>query len=454
MVNYPSFQGYLKIILRIPDFYLTTPENPGLFLPRKRDMDKIVVEGGVPLKGNVTVSGSKNAVLPALAATLLTSGKNDINNIPNVRDVHTMIALLIELGASADSFYEGRLILDTSQVNNSEAPYELVSTMRASCMVMGPLLARLGRTKVSLPGGCAIGARPVDLHLKGFAALGANIELKKGYICASAKKLKGARIYFDTVTVTGTMNVMMAAVLAEGKTILENAAREPEVVFLAEILNMAGATIQGAGEHNIVINGTSSLRPIECAIFPDRIEAGTYMIASAITKGELEVKCCIPKHLEILSAKLKEAGAEVEEQENSVFVRGRHPIRPVDIKTQVYPGFATDFQAQFTALMTLAEGSSAVNETVFENRFMHAAELKRMGADIAIQGHIAIVRGVENLSGAPVMATDLRASASLILAGLAAKGITRVSRVYHIDRGYEKMESKLSLIGARVKRIN
>tara|TARA_B100000686_G_C16805020_1_gene989292 strand:- start:6443 stop:7696 length:1254 start_codon:yes stop_codon:yes gene_type:complete len=416
-------------------------------------MDKILVEGGVPLNGHVKISGSKNAVLPALAATLLTSGKNDIRNIPNVRDVHTMIALLKELGASADSFHEGRLILDTSRVNNSEAPYELVSTMRASCMVMGPLLARLGRAKVSLPGGCAIGARPVDLHLKGFAALGANIQLQEGYICASAKKLKGARIYFDTVTVTGTMNLMMAAVLAEGETILENSAREPEVIFLAEILNLAGAKIKGAGEHNIVIDGTSSLRPLECAIFPDRIEAGTYMIASAMTKGEVEVSCCIPKHFEALSLKLREAGAEIEERENSVFVRGSYPIQPVDIKTQVYPGFATDFQAQFIALMTLAAGSSTINETVFENRFMHAAELKRMGADIAIQGHSAIVRGVASLSGAPVMATDLRASASLILAGLAAKGITQISRVYHIDRGYEKMESKLSRIGARIKRV-
>ena len=416
-------------------------------------MDKIVVEGGFALKGRVEISGSKNAVLPALAATLLTSGRNDIRNIPGVRDVKTMVSLLKELGGSVDSFEKDRLILDTSRVDNSEAPYALVSTMRASCMVMGPLLARLGRAKVSLPGGCAIGARPIDLHLKGFAALGANIDLKEGYVCASAKKLKGARVYFDTVTVTGTMNLMMAAVLAEGETILENSAKEPEVVFLADILNRAGAKIKGAGEHNIVIQGVSSLKPLDCVIFPDRIEAGTYMIASAITEGEVEVVDCVPEHLEALSLKLRDVGAQVEDRETSVYVKGRRHIDPVDINTKAYPGFATDFQAQFMALVTLARGSSTFNETVFENRFMHAAELKRMGADITIESHIAIVRGVESLSGAPVMATDLRASASLILAGLAAKGITNISRVYHIDRGYERMEEKLSGIGAKVKRV-
>ncbi|MBL10208.1 MAG: UDP-N-acetylglucosamine 1-carboxyvinyltransferase [Acidiferrobacteraceae bacterium] len=298
-----------------------------------------------------------------------------------------------------------------------------------------------------------MGARPIDLHLKGFSALGADIELKEGYVCATAKKLKGSRIYFDNVTVTGTMNVMMAAVLAEGETVLENSAMEPEVVFLADILNRAGAKIEGAGDYNIVIKGVSALKPLDCVIFPDRIEAGTYMIASAITKGQVEVASCVPEHLESLSQKLRDAGVEVEEGETSVLVRGKDLICPVDIETEVYPGFATDFQAQFMALMTLAEGSSAVNETVFENRFMHAAELQRMGADIAIEGHVAIVKGVQCLSGAPVMATDLRASASLLLAGLAARGQTSISRVYHIDRGYERMENKLSQIGARVKRL-
>lgn len=417
-------------------------------------MDKIIVEGGIPLHGTVSISGAKNAVLPILTATLLTAGKNIIDNVPIVRDVKTLVKLLQGLGANLDSFEDSRIVLDTTKVNHHEAPYELVSTMRASCLVLGPLLARLGRAKVSLPGGCAIGARPIDLHLKGFQALGAEIELEGGYICGIAKRLRGTRYYFDTVSVTGTANVMMAACLAEGETLLENSAKEPEVVFLAEMLNRAGAKIEGAGNDTIVIQGVSDLKPLDCRIFPDRIETGTYMIAGAITGGDVEVTDCVPEHLEPLILKMREAGVNVEEKSNSIRVSARTPIQGVNIKTQPYPGFPTDFQAQFMALMTQAKGQSIILETVFENRFMHAAELIRLGADITLEGHTAIVRGPSYLSAGPVMATDLRASASLILAALAAKGKTTVSRVYHIDRGYENMENKLSQCGARIWRVH
>lgn len=417
-------------------------------------MDKLIIEGGRRLEGTVAISGAKNAVLPILAATLLTSGRNKISGVPRVRDVFTMIRLLGELGARLESFEGDTLVIDTSGVNNPEAPYELVSTMRASCLVLGPLLARLGQARVSLPGGCAIGARPMDLHIKGLQAMGAEIELVQGYIHGAAEKgLKGSHVYFDTVTVTGTANLMMAAALADGETILENAAREPEIIFLADILGRAGAKIEGQGSDVIIIQGAAALKPIECRIFPDRIEAGTFMIAAAITGGDVEITNCIPHHLESLIHKLREAGIQVEVGDSSFRVQGQDRFRSIDIKTQPHPGFPTDLQAQTMALMTLAEGQSIIVENVFENRFMHAAELMRMGAEIFLDGHTAIVKGVARLSGAPLMATDLRASASLVLAALAAKGESVISRVYHIDRGYEGIEKKLVQLGANIRRV-
>jgi UDP-N-acetylglucosamine 1-carboxyvinyltransferase len=417
-------------------------------------MDKIVIEGGRPLEGTVKISGAKNAVLPVLASTLLTRGRNIIEGVPRVRDVATMIQLLKDLGAEVESYGNEKIILDTSRANNPDAPYDLVSTMRASCLVLGPLLAKLGRARVSLPGGCAIGARPIDLHIKGLEAMGAKVWLDHGYVHGTVDGgLKGTQFYFDTVSVTGTANLMMAACLADGETILENAAKEPEVVFLADILNQAGAKIEGQGTDMITIQGVSSLQPIECCIFPDRIEAGTYMIAAAITKGDVLIENCIPQHMEPIILKLQEAQVEVEVDGSSVRVRGRRPLLAVNAKTHPYPGFPTDIQAQFMALMTLSHGQSIIMETVFENRFMHVAELKRMGADITLDGHTAIINGVQGLSGAPLMATDLRASASLVLAALAAKGQSIISRVYHIDRGYVSMEKKLSDLGAHIKRV-
>jgi UDP-N-acetylglucosamine 1-carboxyvinyltransferase len=417
-------------------------------------MDKIVIEGGQPLEGSVRISGAKNAVLPILAATLLTRGRNIIDGVPKVRDVATMIQLLKDLGAEVESNRNEKIVLDTSNANNTEAPYDLVSTMRASCLVLGPLLAKLGRARVSLPGGCAIGARPIDLHIKGLEAMGAKVWLEKGYVHGTVDGgLKGTQFYFDTVSVTGTANLMMAASLADGETILENAAKEPEVVFLADILNQAGAKIEGQGTDMITIQGVSSLQPIECRIFPDRIEAGTYMIAAAITEGEVLIENCIPQHLEPIILKLQEAQVDVEVEDSSILVRGGRPLQAINARTHPYPGFPTDIQAQFMALMTLSRGQSIIMETVFENRFMHVAELKRMGADITLDGHTAIINGVQGLSGAPLMATDLRASASLVLAALAAKGQSIISRIYHIDRGYVSMEQKLSDLGARIKRI-
>ena len=417
-------------------------------------MDKIVIEGGQPLEGSVRISGAKNAVLPILAATLLTRGRNIIDGVPKVRDVATMIQLLKDLGAEVESNRNEKIVLDTSNANNPEAPYDLVSTMRASCLVLGPLLAKLGRARVSLPGGCAIGARPIDLHIKGLEAMGAKVWLEKGYVHGTVDGgLKGTQFYFDTVSVTGTANLMMAASLADGETILENAAKEPEVVFLADILNQAGAKIEGQGTDMITIQGVSSLQPIECRIFPDRIEAGTYMIAAAITEGEVLIENCIPQHLEPIILKLQEAQVDVEVEDSSILVRGGRPLQAINARTHPYPGFPTDIQAQFMALMTLSRGQSIIMETVFENRFMHVAELKRMGADITLDGHTAIINGVQGLSGAPLMATDLRASASLVLAALAAKGQSIISRVYHIDRGYVSMEQKLSDLGARIKRV-
>jgi UDP-N-acetylglucosamine 1-carboxyvinyltransferase len=416
-------------------------------------MDKMVIEGGRPLEGTVKIGGAKNAVLPILAATLLTRGRNIIEEVPNVRDVTTMIRLLTHLGAQVESYADEKIILDTSCANNTEAPYDLVSTMRASCLVLGPLLAKLGRARVSLPGGCAIGARPIDLHIKGLQAMGAKVWLEKGYVHGTAEGLKGVQFYFDTVSVTGTANLMMAASLADGETVLENAAKEPEVVFLADILNQAGAKITGQGTDMITIQGVSSLKPIECRIFPDRIEAGTYMIAAAITQGEVLIENCTPQHVEPIILKLQEAQVDVTVEGSSIRVRGERPLLAVNARTHPYPGFPTDIQAQFMALMTLARGQSIIIETVFENRFMHVAELKRMGAEITLDGHTAIINGVQSLSGAPLMATDLRASASLVLAALAAKGQSVISRIYHIDRGYASMETKLSNLGARIQRV-
>ncbi len=364
-----------------------------------------------------------------------------------------MIQLLKDLGAEVESYCDEKIILDTSNANNPEAPYNLVSTMRASCLVLGPLLAKLGRARVSLPGGCAIGARPIDLHIKGLEAMGAKVWLEHGYVHGTAECLKGTEFYFDTVSVTGTANLMMAASLSEGKTVLENAAKEPEVVFLADILNQAGAKIEGQGTDMITIQGVSSLKPIECRIFPDRIEAGTYMIAAAITQGDVLIENCIAEHVEPITLKLQEAQVDVEVEGTSIRVRGKRPLLAVNAKTHPYPAFPTDIQAQFMALMTLARGQSIIMETVFENRFMHVAELKRMGADITLDGRTAIINGVNSLSNAPLMATDLRASASLVLAALAAKGESVISRVYHIDRGYVSMEKKLSCLGARIKRV-
>ncbi len=415
-------------------------------------MDKIIIEGSQRLEGELEISGAKNAVLPIMAAMILTTGQNKISGVPRVRDVTTMLHLLNDLGGRTEEFEEDRISLDTTEINNYEAPYDLVSTMRASCLVLGPLLARLGKAKVSLPGGCAIGARPLDLHIRGLEAMGAEIRLEQGYIYGSVERLRGTRYYFDTVSVTGTANLMMAASLADGETVLENVAKEPEVVFLADVLNKCGAKIEGQGTDIMTIQGVSALKPIECRIFPDRIETGTYMIASAITGGNVNIVNCMPPQVETLTLKLRQAGVTVEEAATSLRVISDGQFNGVNIKTQPHPGFATDLQAQFMALMTLARGQSIILETVFENRFMHAAELNRMGADITVQGHTAVVSGVKRLSGAPLMATDLRASASLVLAALAAEGESIISRVYHIDRGYFGMEEKLSRLGAKIRR--
>tara|TARA_B100001079_G_scaffold265125_1_gene270436 strand:- start:441 stop:1694 length:1254 start_codon:yes stop_codon:yes gene_type:complete len=415
-------------------------------------MDKIIIEGSQRLEGELEISGAKNAVLPIMAAMILTAGQNKISGVPRVRDVTTMLHLLNDLGGRTEEFEEDRISLDTTEINNYEAPYDLVSTMRASCLVLGPLLARLGKAKVSLPGGCAIGARPLDLHIRGLEAMGAEIRLEQGYIYGSVERLRGTRYYFDTVSVTGTANLMMAASLADGETVLENVAKEPEVVFLADVLNKCGAKIEGQGTDIMTIQGVSALKPIECRIFPDRIETGTYMIASAITGGNVNIVNCMPPQVETLTLKLRQAGVIVEEAATSLRVISDGQFNGVNIKTQPHPGFATDLQAQFMALMTLARGQSIILETVFENRFMHAAELNRMGADITVQGHTAVVSGVKRLSGAPLMATDLRASASLVLAALAAEGESIISRVYHIDRGYFGIEEKLSRLGAKIRR--
>jgi UDP-N-acetylglucosamine 1-carboxyvinyltransferase len=415
-------------------------------------MDKIVIQGQRPLTGKIRISGSKNAALPILAATLLTEGKTEIRNVPKLADIQTMIRLLQGLGLKVQS-WNGKVKVHANGYRQHTAPYELVKTMRASVLVLGPLLARKGKARVSLPGGCAIGSRPIDLHLKGLEAMGATLKVEHGYVEAEAKRLRGATVHFDQVTVTGTENLMMAATLAEGTTVLENAACEPEVIDLAKALQGLGAKIRGAGTPAITIEGVEKLEGGAYAVMADRIEAGTFMIAGCFPGGRILVQGIHPEWVEALTLKLREAGAKVEVGSGGISVTAPRKLKPIDISTAPYPGFATDLQAQFMALMTVADGSSVIRENIFENRFMHVGEMIRMGADIRLEGNSAVVRGVKGLSAAPIMATDLRASASLVLAGLAAEGITEISRVYHIDRGYEKIEKKFRKLGARVKRV-
>ncbi|MCK9230084.1 MAG: UDP-N-acetylglucosamine 1-carboxyvinyltransferase [Syntrophales bacterium] len=415
-------------------------------------MGRIIIQGGERLTGDVPISGAKNAALPILASSLLTEERCTFYNVPDLVDVHTIGKLLAGLGAEIEKDEESFRI-QARKIENCEASYDLVKTMRASILVLGPLLARTGKARVSLPGGCAIGARPVNLHLKALRAMGADIDLHDGYVVATTKGLTGATIFFDTSTVTGTENIMMAATLARGTTVLENAAKEPEVENLARVLNGMGARVRGAGTDVITIEGVSLLHGVEDRIIADRVEAGTFMIAAAITGGDVLLKGCEPKHLEALMAKLREAGVTIETGEDEARVSVRRSIESVDLTTLPYPGFPTDLQAQMMALMSVGNGISVIRETVFENRFMHVNELMRMGADIVIDNNQAIVSGVERLRGAPVMATDLRASASLVLAGLVAEGKTELSRVYHIDRGYERIEKKLSRLGANIRRV-
>lgn len=421
-------------------------------------MEKIVIEGGRSLSGEVTISGAKNSALPILFATLLGEKPSRLHNVPLLRDVDTSLKLLKMMGARVRKGLRSHAPIDVTAngLSNLEAPYELVKTMRASVLVMGPLLTKYGRARVSLPGGCAIGTRPINLHLKAFEQMGAKIDIEGGYVNAhipqKAGRLHGAKVRFDTVTVTGTENVMMAAALAKGETIIENAAREPEVTDLAIVLNKMGARISGAGTETITIEGVDSLSGCEHTVIADRIETGTFMIATAITGGSILIKKADPTMVEVLRLKLEEVGVKISQEKDGIRVTGPKTLKATDVTTAPYPGFATDFQAQFMALMTLAHGTSVVTETIFENRFMHALELIRMGADIKIEGKVAVVKGVKKLSGAPVMASDLRASAALILAGLAADGLTEIHRVYHIDRGYEQIEKKLRKLGAKIKR--
>tara|TARA_Y100000996_G_scaffold339292_1_gene276192 strand:- start:555 stop:1817 length:1263 start_codon:yes stop_codon:yes gene_type:complete len=418
-------------------------------------MDKLIIQGGNPLEGEVSISGAKNSALPILSATLLTDKPVTISNVPHLHDITTTIVLLGRMGSKITVSEHMHIEIDNSEINNFFAPYELVKTMRASILVLGPLLARYGKADVSLPGGCAIGSRPVNIHIQGLIAMGAEITTDTGYIRAkTSNRLKGVHLTLDLVTVTGTENLMMAATLAEGKTIIENAAREPEVKDLANCLNKMGAKIEGAGTDRIEIEGVESLNGAEHEILPDRIETGTYLVAAAMTRGKMRLRNTKSVLLESVLTKLMEAGASIELEENAISIDmdGKKP-KAVDVHTSPFPGFPTDMQAQFTAMNSIAVGSGAITEAVFENRFMHVHELKRMGADLKLEGNTTITDGVEELTSAPVMATDLRASASLVLAGLVAKGQTVVDRIYHIDRGYETIEEKLSQLGANIKRI-
>jgi UDP-N-acetylglucosamine 1-carboxyvinyltransferase len=415
-------------------------------------MDKIIIEGGKSLRGRVKVGGAKNAALPVIAACLLSAGSHRLYNVPYLRDINTIKGIMSKLGVVFEDD-EGVLGVNADEIKSCEAPYDLVKTMRASVLLLGPLLARYGRARISLPGGCAIGARPVNLHLKALVAMGVDIALDQGYINARVDRLKGADIFFDIQTVTGTENIMMAAVRAKGRTVLRNAAKEPEIIDLADMLRAMGAVIEGDGTDTIVIDGVKDLRPAEHTVIPDRIEAGTFMIAAAMTKGDVEIADCRSDHLGALIKKLEAVGARITVFENDIIVKGPETIKSVDIRTSPFPGFPTDLQAQFMTLMCIARGWSMVRETVFENRFMHVSELKRMGAEIEINGAQALVKGKNRLLSAPVMATDLRASASLVLAGLVAEGgLTEVHRIYHLDRGYEALEEKFSGLGASIWR--
>ena len=416
-------------------------------------MDKIVVRGGVPLRGEIAVSGSKNAALPLLFASLLTEDECRLGQVPQLVDIRTALRLLHDLGVEYEWLSDSEVALNARTVRHLEAPYELVKTMRASFLVLGPLLARFGRARVSTPGGCAIGARPVNLHLEGLQQLGASIRLQQGYVEAEAKRLRGAHIALEFPSVGATENLMMAATLAEGTTTIENAACEPEVADLATMLNAMGARVSGAGSGTVTIEGVNALQGVAHTVIPDRVEAGTFLIAGAITAGDVFVRGARADHLGAFLHKLQEAGVQLEEHKDGIHVTCEKRPSSVDIVTQPYPGFPTDLQAQMMALLSLSDGRSVITETIFENRFLHAQELVRLGADIRVQGNSAVVSGVAFLSGAPVMATDLRASVSLILAGLAAQGVTEVSRVYHLDRGYEHIEEKLSRLGADIRRV-
>lgn len=417
-------------------------------------MDRLIITGGAPLSGEIRISGAKNAALPILAATLLADSPVSISNVPHLHDITTTMSLLGQMGVNLTVDEKLRVEVDASTIQDFRAPYELVKTMRASILVLGPLLARHGQAEVSLPGGCAIGSRPVNLHVAGLEKMGAQISVENGYIKATAKRLRGAQLVMDLVTVTGTENLMMAATLADGTTVIENAAREPEVVDLAQCLNAMGAKISGAGTDTIVIEGVPRLHGAEYRILPDRIETGTYLVAAAITGGHVRLKSTRPSLLDSVLSKLREAGAMIEVGEDwiELDMQGQRP-RAVDVRTAPYPAFPTDMQAQFTALNSVARGTGTITENVFENRFMHVHELRRMGAQVRLEGNTAICSGVETLQGAPVMATDLRASASLVLAGLVAEGDTVVDRIYHIDRGYECIEEKLRQLGARIRRV-
>ena len=417
-------------------------------------MNKLLIQGGTPLHGEIRISGAKNAVLPIMAATLLAKGPSVVENVPHLQDVTTTVSLLGSMGVQVVIDETMSVEVDTSTIETQVAPYELVRTMRSSILVLGPLVARYGYAEVSLPGGCAIGSRPVNLHIKGLQDMGAEVEVKNGYIIAKADRLKGARIVLDMVTVTGTENLMMAAALADGITVLENAAREPEVIDLADFINAMGGKISGAGTDTITIEGVETLTGTRYKVVPDRIETGTFLVAAAITGGKVKLKDTAPFLLDAVLDKLREAGAEITIGDDwiELDMKGKKP-KAVNIRTAPYPGFPTDMQAQFTALNVVAEGTGTIVETIFENRFMHVQEMQRMGANIEVEGNTAIVRGVDSLNGAPVMATDLRASASLILAGLVAQGETEVQRIYHIDRGYELIEEKLSSLGAKIRRV-
>jgi UDP-N-acetylglucosamine 1-carboxyvinyltransferase len=417
-------------------------------------VDKLLIEGGVPLSGEVSISGAKNAALPLLCAALLTEAPLHLSNVPHLNDVSTMLRLLVRMGVDVTLDEKNGIVLDAGGLNNPEAPYDMVKTMRAAILTLGPLLARTGRARVSLPGGCAIGARPVDIHIRGLQAMGAEIHVEHGYILAKAKRLRGAKIFCDLVTVTGTENLMMAAALADGVTVIENAAREPEVMDLAICLNAMGAKVSGAGGDVISIEGVERLSGARHHIMPDRIETGTFLVAAAVTGGRVRLNGTSCGILDAVVEKLREAGAKIDCHEDAIEISAEGPLNAVNLRTAPYPAFPTDMQAQFMVLNSVARGSAMMTETIFENRFMHAQELRRLGADIEISGNNAVVKGVPRLDGATVMATDLRASACLVVAGLVASGETLIDRIYHLDRGYEHIEEKLSQLGARIRRVH